>query len=162
MFDDDQLIRNTLSRAFEYDMPNERFKRKILQFEVRHWITNTEGEIGMPSMENSRKNIDYYGDVFYGTNGYMAMASADVGGMHRSWIGHDVKPGPHNEPVNGFLANLTNSLDIIRSRKMENLNPTIMEAHIPCVLLTLLRNFCPSRLRRRKSSRRPAMLLTAV
>src|SRR5438067_2463634 len=44
MFDDDQETPNTLLAAFQFDLPNG--KRKMLEFEVRHWITNHEAGIG--------------------------------------------------------------------------------------------------------------------
>src|SRR2546422_2809291 len=40
MFDDDQETPNTLTCVFEFDQPNGR--RKMMEFEVRHWITNDE------------------------------------------------------------------------------------------------------------------------
>ncbi len=46
MFDDDQETPNTLNCAFEFHSPDG--KKRLLEFEVRHWITNTEAEIGMP------------------------------------------------------------------------------------------------------------------
>ena len=44
MFDDDQQTPNTLNCGFQYDRPNG--KRTMLEFEVRHWITNHEAGIG--------------------------------------------------------------------------------------------------------------------
>jgi len=44
MFDDDQQTPNTLNVAWEFDMPDG--KRRMLEFEVRHWISNHEAEIG--------------------------------------------------------------------------------------------------------------------
>jgi predicted dehydrogenase len=43
-FDDDQETPNTLNCAFEFDLPDG--KRKMMEFEVRHWITNHEAEMG--------------------------------------------------------------------------------------------------------------------
>ena len=44
MFDDDQQTPNTLNCAFEFDLPDG--KRKMMEFEVRHWITNNEAGVG--------------------------------------------------------------------------------------------------------------------
>src|SRR6202022_1818053 len=44
MFDDDQETPNTLNCAFEFDQPDGR--RKMMEFEVRHWITNNESGLG--------------------------------------------------------------------------------------------------------------------
>ncbi len=43
MFDDDQETPNTLNCAFEF---NENGKQKMMEFEVRHWMTNGEASIG--------------------------------------------------------------------------------------------------------------------
>ncbi len=44
MFDDDQQTPNDLMAVFEFPNPDGGGdKKKILQFEVRHWITNREG-----------------------------------------------------------------------------------------------------------------------
>jgi len=44
MFEDDQETPNTLNATFCFDAPGG--KRKMLELEVRHWITNHELEIG--------------------------------------------------------------------------------------------------------------------
>ncbi len=43
MFDDDQETPNTLTATFEFD---DSGKKKMMVFEVRHWITNHEAGIG--------------------------------------------------------------------------------------------------------------------
>ena len=45
MFDDDQETPNTLNVAYEF---NENGKHKMMEFEVRHWMTNPEASIGAP------------------------------------------------------------------------------------------------------------------
>ena len=44
MFDDDQETPNTLNATFVFEEPQG--KRKMMELEVRHWITNHEAEIG--------------------------------------------------------------------------------------------------------------------
>src|SRR5437773_6499782 len=44
MFQDDQETPNTLHATFCFDGPDG--KRKMMELEVRHWITNHEAEIG--------------------------------------------------------------------------------------------------------------------
>ena len=44
MFEDDQETPNTLNATFCFDAPDG--KRKMMELEVRHWITNHEAEIG--------------------------------------------------------------------------------------------------------------------
>jgi predicted dehydrogenase len=45
MFDDDQETPNTLNVAYEF---NENGKHSMMEFEVRHWMTNPEASIGAP------------------------------------------------------------------------------------------------------------------
>ena len=42
MFDDDQETPNTLNCAFEF---NENGKQQMMEFEVRHWMSNHEAGI---------------------------------------------------------------------------------------------------------------------
>src|SRR5580698_509196 len=44
MFDDDQETPNVLNVAYEFNSPNA--PRRLMEFEVRHWMTNHEAEIG--------------------------------------------------------------------------------------------------------------------
>src|SRR5438094_4709085 len=53
MFDDDQQTPNTLNCAFEFDLPDG--KRKMMEFEIRHWITNNEAGIGRANMPAGKK-----------------------------------------------------------------------------------------------------------
>ncbi len=47
MFDDDQETPNTINCAWEF---NEGGKRKMMEFEVRHWMTNGEASVGDPTI----------------------------------------------------------------------------------------------------------------
>jgi predicted dehydrogenase len=47
MFDDDQETPNVLNCAFEF---NENGKQKLMEFEVRHWMSNGEASIGAPRL----------------------------------------------------------------------------------------------------------------
>ena len=83
MFDDDQQTPNDLNCSFEYDLPGG--KRKMITFEVRHWITNHEAEIGtgglgVPEPEKSANRPELgptsgshnpVGNIFYGSKGYL-------------------------------------------------------------------------------------------
>ena len=44
MFEDDQQTPNTLNCSLEFDRADG--TRKMIELEVRHWITNTEAGIG--------------------------------------------------------------------------------------------------------------------
>jgi hypothetical protein len=156
MFDDDQQTPNTLNCAFEFDMPDG--KRKMLEFEVRHWISNHEAEIGSgafktgglppagltPSASQKPKKTaggprlgpgagmhNTVGNVFYGSKGYLAMDGYD---SYKSWLGDDMEPGPEGK---GPGNNWANFIDCVRSRKKESLNAPILEGHISSTLVHL-------------------------
>jgi len=63
MFDDDQETPNTMVSTFWY--PKE---KKMLVFEVRHWITNHEDIVGSGGGNS-------IGVIFYGSKGYMVIPS---------------------------------------------------------------------------------------
>jgi predicted dehydrogenase len=143
MFDDDQQTPNTLSCSFEYDMPDG--KRKMLEVEVRHWITNREAGIGsaafgkpqdpvpttgMGAIQGDRNTI---GDIFYGSGGYLATGDEDVCAF-QTWLGENQEPGPHQQAAGDHYANF---VDCVVSRKKENLNAPIEEGYISTGLVHL-------------------------
>ncbi len=143
MFDDDQETPNTLNCAFEYDMPGG--KRKLLEMEVRHWITNREAGIGseafgqpqgpipttgMGAIQGDRNTI---GDVFYGSKGYLATGDEDLCGF-QTWLGEKQEPGPRQQAAGDHYANF---IDCVRSRKKEDLNAPIEEGYISAGLVHL-------------------------
>ena len=127
MFDDDQETPNTLNCVFEFDRPDGR--RKMMEVEVRHWITNNEAGIrgGLFNRHNS------IGNIFYGSNGYLAAGNEDAF-SYESWIGRDRRPGPRGHSDNDHFANF---IKCMRSRKKEELNAPIEEGHISCALVHL-------------------------
>jgi predicted dehydrogenase len=127
MFDDDQETPNTLNCAFEFDRPDG--GRKMMEFDVRHWITNNEAGIGHGLF--SRQNA--IGNIFYGSNGYLAAGSEDAF-RYQSWVGSDQRPGPRGNSGGDHFANF---IDCVRSRKAEDLNAPIQEGHISCALVHL-------------------------
>jgi hypothetical protein len=145
MFDDDQETPNTLNCAFEFAQPDG--KRKMLEFEVRHWISNHEAEIGTPGFgaseipaalgnvaEKGRKGKgpqNTIGNIFYGSKGYLGMNGYD---SYKTWLGEEQEPGPHAERGGNNWANF---IDCVRSRKKENLNAPIEGGHISCALVHL-------------------------
>jgi predicted dehydrogenase len=144
MFEDDQTTPNVLNVAYEFTMPDG--KKRLLEFEVRHWITNHEAEIGTPAFgggevpaalgnaaESKRMTgpQNTIGNTFYGSKGYVAMNGYD---SYKSWIGQEQEPGPH---ANAGGNNWANFIDCVRSRKPEDLNAPIAEGLISCTLLHL-------------------------
>ncbi len=145
MFDDDQTTPNTLNCAFQFELPDG--KRKMLEFEVRHWISNHEADIGSPgfgggAIPPALGNVsklgktqvepkNTIGNIFYGSKGYLAMDGYD---SFKSWLGEEQEPGPHGK---GAGNNWANFIDCVRSRKKEDLNAPIEEGHISCTLVHL-------------------------
>jgi len=127
MFDDDQETPNTLNCVFEFDRPDGR--RKMMEVEVRHWITNNEADI-RGSLFNRGNTI---GTVFYGSKGYLAAGNEDAP-SYESWLGRDRKPGPRGRSGDEHFANF---IKCVRSRKKEELSAPIEEGHISCALVHL-------------------------
>jgi predicted dehydrogenase len=143
MFDDDQQTPNTLNCSFQYDRPNG--KRTMLEFEVRHWITNHEAGIGartnsaQSSSEAAQGNLgpveggnNTVGNIFYGPKGYLAINNTSG---YRSWLGKDQQPGPSapETPEDHFA----NFISCVISRKKEDLRAPIEEGHFSAGLAHL-------------------------
>lgn len=73
LWKDAQETPEVLSSTYIY--PKE---RKIIEFEVRPWMTNEEGGTGI-------------GNIFYGSEGYMVVKGYD---FYETFLGRDRKPGP--------------------------------------------------------------------
>lgn len=147
MFDDDQVTPNDLNCSFEYDLPNG--KRRMITFEVRHWITNHEAEIGtklMGTPEPKRTtgqaksgplagSHNTVGNIFYGSKGYMATGDEDAD-TYLVWMGRDQE---QQHPVTGGSerAHFQNFIDCVASRNRADLNAPIEEGHISAGLMHL-------------------------
>ena len=132
LFDDDQQTPNTMTCAFEFDLPGG--KKKMIEFGVRHWITNREAEIGTAHMYSQGQGNNTIGDIFYGSNGYLAIGDEDVLNGYRAYVGPEMQPGPTGHAGGDHFANF---IDVVRSRKMEQLHAPIEEGHISCTLVHL-------------------------
>ena len=82
MFDDEQETPNTMSASFEFDVDG---KKKMMTFEVRHWISPHEAGI------NGEKPGNTIGNQFYGSKGYLVI---DNYNKYYSFMGKEQKPGP--------------------------------------------------------------------
>jgi len=135
LFDDDEQTPNALCCAFEFDLPDG--KRKMMEFEVRHWITNNEAGIGRGGLVALKKrlfgNRNAIGNIFYGANGYLATGDEDAW-SYETWLGRDEKSGPHGHAEGDHFGNFINC---VRSRKKEDLNAPIEEGHISAALVHL-------------------------
>ena len=142
MFDDDQETPNTLTCAFEYNLLGG--KRRILEFEVRHWIANHEAGIGgshdtasspndshpkLGPLAGSRNTV---GNIFYGSDGYLAI---DSEGGYKSWMGKDQQAGPSEAGTKED--HFANFIACVISRKKDDLKAPIEEGHISSGLVHL-------------------------
>ena len=147
MFDDDQETPNDLSCVFEFDLPGG--QRKMITFEVRHWITNHEAEIGTPALGTSEPppgaahpklgpqagSHNTVGDIFYGSKGYFSTGDEDAC-TYRTWLGPGLEPGPTTQ-AGHELDHFRNFVECVVSRKKENLNAPIEEGYISAGLVHL-------------------------
>jgi predicted dehydrogenase len=133
LFDDDQQTPNDLNCSFEFDHADG--KRRMINFEVRHWITNHEAEIGTPALgaPHERNTI---GDIFYGSNGYLSTGDEDAA-TYRVWSGRDGQPQKPVQNGNAELHHFQNFIDCVRSRNLADLHAPIEEGHISCAMMHL-------------------------
>jgi predicted dehydrogenase len=119
MFDDDQQTPNTQVATFEFQ---DGGKKRFLVFEVRHWMSNREADIG-------KSGDNCIGDIFYGSKGHLVMR-----GGYQTFLGKSQEPGPSG---NADGNNWVNFIECVRNRKRENLNAEIEEGAISTVLVHL-------------------------
>ena len=122
MFDDDQETPNTLSASYEFDVDG---KKKMMTFEVRHWISPHEAGIQEGKPGNT------IGNQFYGSKGYLVI---DNYNKYYSFLDRDQKPGPTATAGDAHFENFINA---VRSRKREDLNAEIEEGALSCNLVHL-------------------------
>jgi predicted dehydrogenase len=154
MFDDDQETPNTLSTTFSFRDANS--KLKMMELEVRHWITNHEAEIGtgayggssvppaglkpaayrLPSVlrqalgpRDAKTNT--IGNIFCGSKGYLGIDGYDA---YKTWLGEQVEPRPSGKATGDHYANF---IDCVRSRQAEDIHSPIEEGHISTTLVHL-------------------------
>ena len=122
MFDDDQETPNTISAAYEFDVDG---KKKMMTFEVRHWISPHEAGIDEGKPGNT------IGNQFYGSNGYLVI---DNYNKYYSFMGKDQTPGPGATKRDEHWANF---IGAVRSRKRQDLTAEIEEGALSCNLMHL-------------------------
>ena len=125
MFDDDQETPNLQHSLFEYPQDNGGpTRKKLLQFEVRHWITNHEGGIG----DGPSNTV---GVIFYGSEGYLVVDSYD------SWhvyYGRKREPGPHAQAGGDHYENF---IQAVRARDASILNCDLEVGHTSAAMCHL-------------------------
>ncbi|MGE5644597.1 MAG: Gfo/Idh/MocA family protein [Acidobacteriota bacterium] len=138
MFDDDQETPNTLTALFEFESGG---KKKMLEFAVRHWMSNHEDRIGgrAPRKDDTRTPItNTVGNLFYGSKGYVAI---DGYGRYWSVLGpFKGEKDKYQEPGPAMAEegnNWQNFIDALRSGKYSDLNAPIEEGAISTALVHL-------------------------
>jgi predicted dehydrogenase len=128
MFDDDQETPNTMTATFEF---NEGGRKKLLVFEVRHWISNHEAGIGERTGRDGKPDPNTIGNLYYGSKGYMAV---DGYTSYKTWLGREQQPGPARREGG---SNWANFIQAMRTRKVDDLNADIEEGYYSTVLVHL-------------------------
>jgi predicted dehydrogenase len=106
LFDDAKETPEVLATTYYY--PKE---KKIIEFEVRPWITNGE-------------NGAEVGNIFYGSDGYLVVYNYD---RYESFLGRNKKPGPsRREGGDHFL----NFIQAVRAHDKSILNAPVETAHL--------------------------------
>jgi hypothetical protein len=119
-----------------FDQPNG--KPVLLEFEVRHWMTNHEAGIGLARKASAASNekasggmgphegsYNSIGNIFYGPKGYLAIDNA---AGYQTWLGQDQQPGP-SAPMTKE-DHFANFIACVISRKKEDLKAPVEEGHL--------------------------------
>jgi hypothetical protein len=126
MYDDDQDTPNTLLVNYEFNVEG---KKKLMSFEVRHWLSGHEQGIGEQRAANAKPRT--VGNEFYGTNGMMTFEGYDY---YKSFLGKELAPGPTKQEAGNNWANF---IDAVRARDKSMLNGTIEEGAMTVTLMHL-------------------------
>jgi hypothetical protein len=155
MFEDDQQTPNVLNAIYYFNDSSGK-RNKMMELEIRHWITNHEAEIGTGAYGasavppagltagSSKKSADTQqalgpkdaktntiGNLFYGSKGFLAIDGYDA---YKTWLTDQLEPGPHGKAAGDHYANF---VDCIRSRRAQDIHSPIEEAHISTTLVHL-------------------------
>jgi predicted dehydrogenase len=140
MWDDAQNTANTQIAVFEF--PSEEGggdKKKILQFEVRHWITNNEAGLASGFEDDTAtgymsSGANVIGDIFYGSEGFMTMTS----GHFKTFLGKKREPGPSMQATNNTNMDHYNLfINAVRANdpKLLDGKGSPMDGHLSCSLM---------------------------
>ncbi len=153
MFNDDQETPNVINCAYEFTMPDG--SHKMMEIEVRHWMSNHEAEIGggafgasdIPAagldtsvaakpapgaaVAKPAANKNTIGNIYYVSKGYLALQEYN---SYKTWLGEGAEPGPANKGKDNHYANF---IECVRSRKAADLHAPAREAHMSAALVHL-------------------------
>jgi len=113
LFDDDKETPEIQTSLYHY--PDQ---KKMIQFEVRHWCTNEEANIGV-------------GNIFYGSEGFLAVKGYD---SYEIYFGQKREKGPSLRAGGDHFANF---IKAVRSRKTSDQNGPVETAHLASALAHL-------------------------
>lgn len=133
MFEDDQQTPNVLMANYEFPNPQGGGeKKKILQFEVRHWYVNNELPLGPEKTDNTYMTsaANVVGNLFYGSKGYMAKNVNEW----RTYVGAKLQPGPKGQ---GEANHYQDFITAIRTGDKSKACGDIREGFYTCALVHL-------------------------
>jgi predicted dehydrogenase len=134
MFEDMQDTPNVLMAMYEFPNPEGKGdKKKILQFEVRHWDHNPEGRIadvdegGNTYMTSAANTV---GNLFFGSGGYMSK------NLNRWQVfnGREREPGDTGSGIGNHFQDF---IDAIRAGDQRLARGDIREGFYSCALIHL-------------------------
>ena len=134
MFEDAQNTPNQLLSVFEFPEQNAGGdKKKLLQFEVRHWMSNSEG-LSRPVEDEKNKYMtsssNNIGNLFYGSEGYMSKNLND-------WQVYKGKDKTLTETGEGLGDHYGNFIRAIRANDQTLAKASIEEGFYSCALIHL-------------------------
>jgi len=133
MFDDDQNTPNDLIAVFEFPNPEGGGdKKKILQFEVRHWITNREGiKSETPKADSYMISSDNtVGNLFFGSKGFMTKNVNE-------WQVYYGKERAEGEKGSGLGDHYSDFIDAIRANDQKLAKGDIRDGFYSCAIMHL-------------------------
>ena len=116
LFDDDKETPEILTSSYLY--PDQ---KKMIQFEVRHWMTNREDGADV-------------GNLFYGSKGYMVIKGYN---SFETFLGQKREPGPSKKDGGELEKHFANWIQAIKSRKTEDQHGPVETAHMASSLAHL-------------------------
>jgi predicted dehydrogenase len=134
MFDDDQETPNDLITVFEFPNPHGGGdKKKILQFEVRHWVTNRElasQDTSVPGNDYMTSSANEIGNLFYGSKGFMSKTVQNW----QTYLGRERTPGDSGSGLDNHYQDF---IDAIRAHEQSLAKGDIEEGFYSCALIHL-------------------------
>jgi hypothetical protein len=108
LWDDDKETPEQLTTCYMY--PDQ---KKMIQFEVRPWCTNTEEGVSV-------------GNIFYGSEGILVVNGY---GTYKILMGRKREPGPSGSDGGQVEKHFANFLEAVQSRDATHLNGPVETAH---------------------------------